>query len=48
MDEKEDIATYLLIVDEVVNSIKGLGEKIEDPLVVQKVLRLPPLCYHKI
>ena len=27
MNEKQDIATYLLRVDEVLNAIKGLGEK---------------------
>jgi uncharacterized lipoprotein YehR (DUF1307 family) len=39
MDEKEDIATYFLRVDEVVNAIKGLGEDLDETLVVQKVLR---------
>jgi hypothetical protein len=28
MNEKEDIATYLLRVDEIVNAIRGLGEDI--------------------
>jgi hypothetical protein len=28
MDEKEDIATYFLRVDEVVNAIIGLGEEL--------------------
>jgi hypothetical protein len=45
MDEKEDIVTYLLIVDEVVNAIKGLGEELDESLVVQKVLRSLPLRY---
>jgi len=45
MDEKEDIATYFLRVDEVVNSIKGLGEELNESLVVQKVLRLLLLNY---
>jgi hypothetical protein len=39
MNEKEDIATYFLRVDEVVNAIIGLGEEIDESLVVQKVLR---------
>jgi hypothetical protein len=39
MNEKEDIATYFLRVDEVVNSIRGLGEELDEYLVVQKVLR---------
>jgi hypothetical protein len=38
MDEKEDIATYFIRVDEVVNAIRGLGEELNESLVVQKVL----------
>jgi hypothetical protein len=38
MNEKEDIATYFLRVDEVVNAIRGLGEVINESLVVQNVL----------
>jgi hypothetical protein len=45
MNEKEDIATYLLRVDEVVNAIKGLGEYLDESLVVQKVLRSLLLKY---
>jgi hypothetical protein len=45
MNEKEDIATYFLRVDEVVNSIRGLGEEINKSLVVQKVLRSLLLKY---
>jgi hypothetical protein len=45
MDEKEDIATYFLRVDEVVNAIKGLGEYLNESLVVQKVLRSLLLKY---
>jgi hypothetical protein len=45
MNEKEDITTYLLRVDEVVNAIRGLGEEIDESLVVQKVLRSLLLKY---
>jgi hypothetical protein len=45
MDEKEDITTYLLRVDEVVNVIRRLGEEVNDSLVVQKVLMSLPLRY---
>jgi hypothetical protein len=45
MDEKEYIATYFLIVDEVVNAIRGLGEDLNESLVVQKVLRSLLLKY---
>lgn len=39
MEEEENIAAYLLQVDEVVNTIRGLGEKIEESVVVKKVFR---------
>jgi uncharacterized lipoprotein YehR (DUF1307 family) len=45
MNEKEDIATYLLRVDEVVNAIRGLGEELDESLVVQKVLKSLLLKY---
>jgi hypothetical protein len=45
MDEKEDIATYFLRVDEVFNAIRVLGEEFKEYLVVQKVLRSLPLRY---
>ena len=45
MDEKEDIATYFLRVGEVVNAIRGLGEDLDQSLVVQKVLRSLLLKY---
>jgi hypothetical protein len=38
MDEKEDIETYFLRVDEVVNAIRGLGEELNESFVVQKGL----------
>jgi hypothetical protein len=36
MNEKEDIATYSLRVNEVVNVIRGLGEELDESLVVKK------------
>jgi hypothetical protein len=42
MREDEDITSYLLHVDEIVNTIKGLGETIDEKFVVQKVLRTLP------
>ena len=38
MEENEDISTYLLRIDEVVNTMRGLGENIKDVNIVQKVL----------
>jgi hypothetical protein len=43
MNEKEDIVTYLLRVDEVVNSIRGLGEELDESLVVQKSVEITSL-----
>jgi hypothetical protein len=45
MNENEDIATYFLRVDEVVNAIRGLGEELNESLFVQKVLRSLLLKY---
>lgn len=43
MEEEENIVQYLLHVDEIDNTIRGLGEEIEESKVVQKVLRSLPL-----
>jgi hypothetical protein len=45
MNETKDIETYLLRVDEVFNAIRGLGEDLNESLVVQKVLRSLLLKY---
>ena len=39
MSEEENIAAYFQRVEEVVNTMKGLGETMEARLVVQKILR---------
>jgi hypothetical protein len=39
MNEDETVSKYFLRVEEFVNSMKGLGEKIEEPILVQKILR---------
>ena len=46
MKEEEGIATYFLRVDEIVNSIKGLGETIEEDSIVQKILRTFPSWFN--
>ena len=45
MKEEENIAAYLLQVDETVNIIKGIGEKIEESIIVQKILRYLPMRF---
>ena len=39
MGEEEDVDAYFQRVEEIVNTIRGLGEKMEPKLVVQKILR---------
>ena len=39
MKEDEDIAAYFLRVDEIVNTMRGLGEKIEKSLMFKNILR---------
>jgi hypothetical protein len=46
MKEDENIATYFLRVDEIVNAIIGLGEEIEESVVVQKVVRSLPIRFN--
>jgi len=42
MNEDENIEAYMLRVNEVINAIRGLEEKIEDSFIVKKVLRSLP------
>jgi hypothetical protein len=39
MNENETVSKYFLRVEELVNAMKGLGEKIEESILVQKILR---------
>jgi hypothetical protein len=45
MKQDEDIATYLLRVDKIVNTIKGLGVEFDESMVVQKVFRSLPMIF---
>jgi hypothetical protein len=45
MKEDENIATYFLRVDEIVNVIIGLGEEVDESIIVQKVLRSLPMRF---
>ena len=42
MYEDETVNKFFLRVEELVNAMKGLGENIEDVLLVQKILRSMP------
>jgi hypothetical protein len=39
MKDEKNVAAYLLHVDEIVNTIRGLSEIVAEPMIVQKVLR---------
>ena len=45
MKEEENIAEYFQRVDEIVNSIRALGEELKDKIIFQKVLRSLPMRY---
>ena len=45
MKEEENIAEYILRVDEIVNDIRGIGGEIKEKEVVDKVLRTFPTKY---
>jgi hypothetical protein len=45
MKEDEDIVVCFLQVDEIVNTVRGLGEKIENSFIVQKILRSLPMIF---
>jgi len=45
MEEDEDIASYFLCVDDVVNTMRGLGEKMKIKKVVRKILRSLPMRF---
>ena len=45
MKEEEDIATYFLRVDEIVNTMRGLGEQVENTTLVQKILNSLPMRF---
>jgi hypothetical protein len=45
MKEDENIVAYLLRVDETINEIMGLGEEIQESVIVQKVLRSLPMRF---
>jgi hypothetical protein len=45
MKDEENVATYLLCVDEIVNTIRALGETVAEPMILQKVFRSLPLIF---
>ena len=45
MKEDKDISIYFLRVDEIVNTVRGLGEKVENTRLFQKILRSLPMRF---
>jgi hypothetical protein len=43
MKDEENVVACLLHVEKIVNNIRGLGEMVEESMIVQKVLRSLPL-----
>ena len=46
MKEDEDIATYFLWVDEFLNTMRDLGEQVENTTLVQKLVKSLPMRFH--
>ena len=46
MNEDETASKYLLRVEETVNAMKGIGEKIDEAPLVQKILRSFPKIFN--
>jgi hypothetical protein len=46
MKEDETIGKYFMRVEELVNAMKALGEKNEEPYLVQKILRSLPYRFN--
>jgi hypothetical protein len=46
MKEDETVGKYFLRVEEIVNAMRELGEKIEEPSLVQKILRSLPYRFN--
>ena len=42
MKDKKGIASYIFRVNELVNTIRGLGEEVNESIVVYKILRTLP------
>ena len=46
MNEDDTVIKYFLIIEETVNSMKGLGENIDEASLVQKILRSFPEIFN--
>jgi len=45
MKDEENVVVYLLSMDEIIDTIRGVGKKVEESMIVQKVLRSLPLIF---
>ena len=46
MEEEENITSFFQRINEVFNTINGLGEEVNEQEVVQKILRSLPLIFN--
>jgi len=45
MKDDEIIKAYMLQVNEIIDAIRGLGEKIEDQVIVKKGITISPILF---
>ena len=46
LKEEENVSKYFERIDEVINAIQGVGSKLEEKEIVEKVLRSLPMIYN--
>ena len=45
MKEDQDIAAYFIRVNEIVNTMRGIGENIDSSMIVQNILKSLPMRF---
>jgi hypothetical protein len=48
MKDEENLVSYFLRVDEIVDTIRGIDENFEELIIVKKVLRYIPLRFEVV
>ena len=45
MEDDEDVASFFQLIDEIINTMRGLGQKMEENDVILKILRSLPMRF---
>ena len=45
MEDDEDVAYFFRYIDEIINTMRGLGQKMEEKDVILKILRSLPMKF---